>query len=397
MTEALTATNPTPIGLEAVFIINLVQDVNILRPLAIMAARDMGWSVKFLVSSRFAGRDVTGIWRAELGLLSEQVNGALFYFESELHALPHLAGTGLLFSSSESHLPGHATAHDVMRVAPRSFLRVSLQHGFECVGFRHSAAHDDAHGPDASFAADIVCAWFAPEHLTGMAASQRPKVMVTGPTTVLQQFTGAFPRNRDAPGMVCENLHSVRLKTHAGVQNEFVDVFTDFCAEQASSAPAGQVVLRPHPGGQYTLRNKLPLPPNASIINNAMFRTDMRQFAYGISAPSSVILDMVLAGIPTAVWIDGGGHVDNGNYCDLPTVATAADWTEFAYRARMEPDMFAEGQRRFLQRLGLIVDPADVYARYAALFDLAADNISVLRAATLTSGIAMSLPGPAAD
>jgi glycosyltransferase involved in cell wall biosynthesis len=350
----------------AVFLINLVQDVNILRPLVFMAARDFGLDSLLLVSTKMTARDLFGIWRAELEQLRSETGARLVYFDDDREASEQLNGHGVIFAGSESHLHNHVTTHSVFRYAPPGYLRITLQHGFECVGFRHSVDHTRAHGHTASFGADLVCSWFAPEHLRSMTESQTRKLVVTGPTAILQAPTGPVEKSGDEPGLVCENLHSVRLNGAGDFKTEFVAAFDDFCGRLADRDL--RVVLRPHPGGQYVLKNNVPLPANAVINNAPMYRLDLRQFAYGISAPSSVLVDMLLAGIPTAVWRDRGGDMDANNYGELTTVSTPAEWVDFAEAAIANPDPFLRLQQDFLDSQGLVVDPPDVYSRFAEIF-----------------------------
>jgi glycosyltransferase involved in cell wall biosynthesis len=353
----------------AVFLINLVQDVNILRPLVFMATRDFEMPALLLVSTKFSGRDLFGIWRRELEQICAETGAELRFFGSDWEAHASLTGEGLIVAASESSLPNHVTTHSVFRYAPPGFLRVTLQHGFECVGFRHSADHIRAHGATTSFGADIVCAWQGSEQLTAMARSQRGKLLVTGPTSALQMPIGETQRKQDAPGIVCENLHSVRLNGAGDFKMEFVDAFGEFC--DLIAGDGREVVLRPHPGGQYVLKNKVALPRNAQINNAPMYRVDLRQYGYGISAPSSVLLDMVLARIPTAVWRDQAGGMDAGNYDGLTTVSTSRDWVEFSRSAIANPAPFLAAQNRFLDRQAIPLDPEEVFSRYAELFQMA--------------------------
>lgn len=351
----------------AVFVVNLVQDVNVLRPLIFMAARDFEFEVLILVASKMKGRDLFGIWRAELDAISSETGARLDYFDSDWSAFRKLSGRGVIFAGSESSVPGHAVTHDLFRYAPPGFLTITLQHGFECVGFRHSAAHDASYGHRVSFTADILCAWQSPELQESMAVSQRSKVSVTGPTSVLQSFTDSFDRNPNAAGIVCENLHSVRMSSNSARKTEFVDTFNEFCRLLARERK--EVVLRPHPGGQYVLKNKIQLPANATINNAPMYRVDLRRFSYGISAPSSVLIDMLLAGIPTAVWRDRQGCIDVDNYTGLTSVSTEQEWIEFAREATLRPEPFLERQREFLEGQRMPIDPADVYDRFARIFE----------------------------
>ncbi len=351
----------------AIFLINLVQDVNILRPLVFMATRDFGFRGLLLVSTKFSGRDLFGIWQGELEQICTETGAELRFFENDWDAHQAFQGEGIIFSASETHLPNHATTHDIFRHAPASFLKVTLQHGFECVGFRHSADHVRAHGPTASFGADIVCAWQEPAHLTALANSQLGKVLVTGPTAALQQPTSSGLREKPTRGIVCENLHSVRLNGAGDFKTEFVAAFADFC--RLLELERCNVTLRPHPGGQYVLKNKVPLPRNAEVNNAPMYRLDLSQFAYGISAPSSVLIDMLLAGIPTAVWLDAKGGMDGANYEGLTTVSSPREWLDFSRAAISDPTPFLDLQQAFLDRQAMPLEPTDVFARYAELFE----------------------------
>jgi glycosyltransferase involved in cell wall biosynthesis len=352
----------------SVFLINLVQDVNILRPLIFMAARDFAMNPLLLVSRRFCGRDLFGIWQRELREICADTGARLEFFDDDWEAHRQLTGQGVIFAASESHLHNHVTTHSVFRHAPPGYVRVTLQHGFECVGFRHSADHVRAHGPTASFGADYVCGWSGPDKLVSMAPSQLGKLLVTGPTAVLQAPAGRLQRAGDEPGMVCENLHSVRLNAAGDFKTEFVAAFSQFCRHLAQDKR--KVVLRPHPGGQYVLKNKVPLPPNARLNNAPMYRVDLRRFAYGISAPSSVLIDMLLARIPTAVWRDRRGEMDADTYAGLTTVSTPSEWIDFARSATADPEPFLAVQESFLERQGLILDRTEVYSRYANIFQM---------------------------
>jgi hypothetical protein len=353
----------------AVFLIHLVQDVNVLRPLIFMASRDFGFDTLLLVSTKFMARDGFGIWRQELELICAESGARTEFFDDDWEAHGHLVGEGLLFSASESHLHNHSVTHDVFRHAPPGYLKVTLQHGFECVGFRHSADHIRAHGETVSFGADIVCSWTDGARLPSMALSQRGKLLVTGPPAVLQMPTQNFHRDPGAPGIVCENLHSVRFKGGGNFKSEFIATFSQFSRRMAKRKR--EVLLRAHPGGQYFLRNKVPLPANVRIENAPLYRLDLRQFSYGISAPSSVLIDMLLAKIPTAVWCDRRGNMDASSYKGLAIVSSARDWERFARAAEADPEPFLRRQEGFLHETGMPLEPRDVFLRFAQLFQTA--------------------------
>ncbi len=341
----------------AVFLLNLLQDVNILRPLVLLVAQELDARIMLLVSDKFAERDMQGLWQAELQALCAETGASSQTYGSEFDALRELTGKGgVLVAASESNLSAHATTHNVFRIAPPSFLRVTLQHGFECVGFLQNRDHSRAHGRNVSFAADVICGWCVLPKMIAVAPSERSKYLMTGPPSLL--LPRPDPKQVGSPqgGLVCENLHSVRMRTSGNFQATFMDTFNAFCAELGRQGR--QLAIRPHPGGQYIVKNNVALPENVELDNRPMYQVDLRQYAYGLSAPSSVIIDMVLAGIPTAVWQDEDGVVDTANYEGLSVVSTLTDWLAFERDAQLRPELFARRQERFLHRSGMLTDPA---------------------------------------
>ena len=239
-----------------------------------------------------------------------------------------------------------------------------------CVGFLQSRDHDLAHGRAVTFAADVVCSWCEGSRLSSMIPSQRSKLYVSGPPAVLQMPPATRDGSNSETGLVCENLHSVRLNIAGDFKTDFMGVFEDFCAELEGQGRA--VTLRPHPGGQYVLKNRVTLPPNVILNNNPIYKVDLSQFAYGISAPSSILIDMVLAGIPVAVWRDESGIMDADNYEGLTVIRTLSDWLDFSREAVTHPGRFLERQQRFLEKQKMPIDPADVHGRFARLFNAVA-------------------------
>jgi len=350
----------------AIFLINLLQDINILRPLIYMAARDLGFYTELLLTREFTERDKQGSWQRELSEIGTATGALVITVNNHIEAFQLLQSkTGLLIAGSESNLSAHAPTHQIFQIAPASFLKVTLQHGFECVGFRQSREHDLAHGTDVSFAADVLCGWCESPGLTSMLPSQRPKLYVTGPSTILQ-MRGTTAEVAAKTGLVCENMHSVRLNATGNHKAEFITVFNEFC--KAEEDRGRQVTLRPHPGGQFVLKNKLALLPNVSLNNHPVYKVNLKNYCWGISAPSSVLIDMVLAGIPVAVWRDQTGVMDADNYAGLTEVSTGSDWIDFSREAELHPARYLDKQKAFLESRLMLTNPADIYDRFARLF-----------------------------
>ncbi len=350
-----------------VFVVQLLQDMNILRGLAYLAARETDAEIVFLCSDGFVKRDTRGVWQAELADLSAELAAPVHVFGQAAEGLAVLQGRhGILIASSESDLGAHRETHGIFRIAPRGWLRVTLQHGLECIGFLQNREHVLAHGRNVGFGADVICTWSAdPRMQTAMTAASRSKAIVTGPSTLLQRAVPAPDRPEAVGGLICENLHSVRLRASGNHGASFMEHFCSFCA--AENRAGRGVTMRPHPGGQYVLKQNVALPGNVVLNNEPIYRVALDRYAYGISAPSTVVLDMVLAGIPTAVWRDEGGIMDHSIYAGLTDIDRAGTWSDFAREARLRPDAILARQAAFLDRLGVVTHRGEVYARFARL------------------------------
>lgn len=354
-----------------IFLVNLLQDVSILRPLAYLAAKDISCAISFLVSDKFVARDFGGKWMEEIHQICRETGGSATIYDFPFSALSYLSGKrGMIVAGSESSLSAHQTTHDVFRVAPSGFIKVTLQHGLECVGFMQSHDHNLKHGRNVTFAADIVCGWCDPSALRSLAPSERSKLYVTGPSIILNQLwktkvEPAADQLSADEGLVCENMHSVRLSAQGDFKAQFLEIFMAFCARLREQGR--RVSLRPHPGGQYVLKNAVALPDNVTLANAPIYKTDLTRYTYGISAPSTIVLDMVLAGIPTAVWTGGDWSFDAENYDGLTFVSSADEWMAFHRDAEVRPEMILARQGRYLSGLRIPTDPQDIYRRFATL------------------------------
>ena len=352
-------------GKTVAFLFNLVQDVNILRALVYMTARESDARILLLVSQGFLKRDRQLIWQDELGAMAVDTGASMYLYASPSEACAALAGgRGLIFAASESNLKAHCETGDVFRAAPSDYLKITLQHGLECVGFVQSREHVISHGRNISFAADIVCSWFEAPALTSLTASERSKLYVTGPSFLLQR-PPEIETSEEVGGLVCENMHSVRLKASGDHKTSFMAIFFAFCAQLAERRQS--VTLRPHPGGQYVLKNKVALPANVRINMDPLYRTGLKQFEFGISAPSTIVFDLVLAGVPVGVWRDPGGVMDASAYEGLTEISSLDDWLAFERDVRLRPEMILARQNAFLDRLAMPTDPHEIYRRFARL------------------------------
>lgn len=353
-----------------VFLFDLVQDVNVLRPLIQLARSTTQSSILCLVSKKFDARDQTNVWSKELRELCSDLGTQVASFESEFDVAHLLNGRhGMIVSASESSLPAHDTCYRVFLSVPPRFIRVTVQHGYECVGFLHNRAHDQAYGGRVGFAADVICSWTGPERLTALSREQRTKLYVAGPPILIDpdrnpgHLPGHSPsRRRPFTVLVCENLHSVRMRSEAN-RDEFLGALLEF--HEAVTTSGGSVHLRPHPAGRFTDKNEIQELDRIPRHDGPLYKQALSDFDLCVSAPSSVLIDFVMAGVPVAVWRDQLGSVDASNYDGLPSVTTATEWLAVAAEALLNRGAVLEGQAEFVQELGF---PLDVRARYANLF-----------------------------
>ncbi len=346
----------------------LIQDFAVLRPLVQLAASLGHADIHLIVSHRFGPRDVDDRWGSEMRRLGAEIGVEPLVYTNPFEVLQHVGPSpGMLIAGSESALSAHTESHELFRSMAGRVRTVTLQHGLECVGFLHNERHDQTAGRSIAFAADIAVTWFEMARMRSVTASQRSKMYVAGPTIMIPHAPPPAGLDADSlPGLVCENLHSVRFST-GRLREGFLDAFGTLADRLAM---VGQdLVLRPHPAGRFTERNTVRVPANVTMRTEPLYDLDLPRHAFAISAPSTILFDFIIAHVPVAVWADPDGAVDISNFEGLPVVATADDWWRFNIAARWERATLLAGQQRFVDGLGI---PDDVRGRYEALLALAA-------------------------
>ena len=347
------------------FHFGLVQDVAVLRPLVRLAAASVSTDIHLLVASKFADLDYEGRWAGEIERLGSEVGVTPFVYQSTFDCLQKLGpGTGLIIAGSESDSRAHLQAHELFRAVPGRYRTVTLQHGLECVGFLHNARHDATAGRAVKFAADIAVAWFDLARATSVSPAQRSKIFVAGPPSMIEPVPRTVGGSGQPP-LICENLHSVRF-VNGRMREAFLETFLEFATRLEMVGE--RLALRPHPAGRFTQRKGVALPRNVELSTEPFYDLDPGAFSYVISAPSTILFDFALAGVPAATWVDTEGQVDARNFAGLSRVATVDDWWRFHWAARWQRQALVDAQEDFVRRQRI---PADVRERYAELLSLA--------------------------
>ena len=317
------------------FIVNLLQDVNILRPLIYITADDIGIKPLILVTKAFIQRDKSQIWMSELQSISDDIQATLLIMDSLIDVWQELNtySSGFLVSASESDLHSHKETHEIFKVVPPSIRTVTLQHGFECVGFLMNEHHQKHHGNSVGFAAEYICGWTPKELQRYLWPLKNSRYYNLGPTAWFKYNINRKPNSdvedRSVPqmGIVCENLHSVRFRENSNV-NLFMQQFFDLA--EYLDTKGQQIALRPHPGGQYSIKSKASLPKNVVLVNQPSYKVNWQFYSFGISAPSSVLFDLMVNKVPVMVWQDQQQTIDISQHAFLPVAQNANDMISFA-------------------------------------------------------------------
>ncbi|MCB4412046.1 hypothetical protein [Synechococcus sp. MU1611] len=317
------------------FVVNLLQDVNILRPLIYITADDIGINPLILVTKAFIQRDKSQTWMNELQSISDDTQATLMIMDSLIDVWQELNSytSGFLVSASESDLHSHKETHEIFKVAPSCISTVTLQHGFECVGFLMNKHHQKHHGNSVGFASEYICGWTPKELQRNLRQLQHSRYYNLGPTAWLKYTSKrkltSDVEDRSVPqmGIVCENLHSVRFGENCSV-NLFMQQFFDLA--EYLDAKGKQIALRPHPGGQYSINSEASLPKNVVLVNQPSYKVNWQSYSFGISAPSSVLFDLMVNKVPVMVWQDQQQTIDISQHAFLPVAQNAKDMISFA-------------------------------------------------------------------
>ena len=317
------------------FVVNLLQDVNILRPLIYLTADNIGIKPFIVVTKSFIHRDKSNLWMNELQALADETQAQLYVINS----FPDLWNTltsfthGFLISASESDLTPHKETHEILELTPSTISTITLQHGFECVGFLMNNHHQSHHGSSVGFASDYICGWTPKQLQRNLRPLQHSRYYNFGPTAWIKRtnkriFTTNIDNNiAPAMGIVCENLHSVRFSGKSNV-NLFMQQFFELADYLDSKGQ--QIALRPHPGGQYSIKKNVSLPQNVVLVNDPSYKVNWKSYAFGISAPSSVLFDLMINNVPAMVWQDQRQMIDISQHAFLPLAQNVQDMIGFA-------------------------------------------------------------------
>ena len=356
------------------FMVNLLQDVNILRPLIYLVADDLNLKPIILVTQSFIKRDRQKAWMKELQSIKSEINCSIYNVKSDYdtwNLLNKFEG-GFLISASESNLPAHGETHQIFKMAPAKISTVTLQHGFECVGFLMNKNHQQKWGHSVGFAADYLCGWVPARLQRNLRPLQRSKYIDLGPSAWIKKTTKRSLQPKETNnslepiGIVCENLHSVRYGKEHNV-NLFMKQFFEFA--EYLKAKGRTVALRPHPGGQYIIKKEVKLPENVILENRPSYAVEWAKYSYGISAPSSVLFDMLINNVPALVWQDSFQIIDVNQVSFLPIAQSSEEMIAFSNSPiNVKPSDFSQQLKYILRDTDRIAQDYTLFLDYLIKF-----------------------------
>lgn len=260
------------------------------------------------------------------------------------------SGKSLLVTAAETSAPGHAFAHALCRSAPPRTLRVSFQHGHECVGLRHHRSHDLQFPEGVRFASDLVFTWRLPSELPDLHPADQGKCIAVGVTKAIAERAARLlddewhqaaadaswpaPSTQGAGGdaaeppalIIAENLHSVRFASPQRYQR-----FLDFIAGAHARAD-WPLLIRSHPGKRTLERRQG--GPAYRFLEGQLGASQLQASLGVVSPPSTIVLDAAMCATPVALWSDSPRLGDVEHYRGLPVLTDAAD---------LDPPFFADG------------------------------------------------------
>jgi len=327
---------PSP---EVIFVLNLIQDVDVILPIIIEAQNR---SVLFEVWSSSA---LLKKHPRVLSILDSVGVSANVVLESEAARTPAFSpATKALLTVTETNLAPHVFTRTLTHRANKAGLKTAtLQHGFENVGLTYS--DEIHHVRKVNFAAKKIFLWGPLDtlHPRVKSATRDKCVSVGCPKPV-----GHGAANLDhliSPTAtvigIFENLHWHRY------DEAYRTFFIEGVVALAERSPEIVFLIKPHQAGLWlTKRYKgdQPVAPNLLIADPESaewqkFTADqlLGRMAAVITSPSTIALDAARRGLSVAVVAH---DLQLDQYSPLPRINTPQDWADFVVnaKAKTEPD-----------------------------------------------------------
>lgn len=317
-------------------LINLVQDLDILLPLAVAFKGISDVKLEVLVIESF-GKQSPRIERLlrQAGIQPKLVRQSVVMAGRK----PLLNGVKALITASESNHAAHRTAYELaLRANKAHVCTYTFQHGFENIGLTYS---DDETPIDLiHFASQKIFIWGGLETLhDGVLAATREKCIPVGCPKYVASPDKSFPFTHTRSKLIAifENLHWSRYS------DSYRASFISGLYQISHQFPNITFLVKPHHAGQWLTGKKdsklprhqgeLPKADNLVIADP----TDPQWEGYtapallnladaAITTPSTVALDAARLGCPVAVV---GDDLELSKYHPLTVLKEVDDWLDW--------------------------------------------------------------------
>ncbi len=322
------------------FIANLLQDVAIFKNIVYLIDDELDCNIFICILPGFRQRDSDKTFDDQLKFLSANTKVQLVDITSDQNyfaSLINLSPTGgLVISCSESKIldVSHSYASTLLSIAPKfGFTTITIQHGHECLGFLHNQQHSKRYGQFIGSRADYVFAWDDVGIMDNLASTSSLKIYSLGnPTRLLKTskrnipIYGELERVPLGTGLICENLHSIRFTSERRV--EYLDDLFEFANYLGRNGM--NLAIRPHPAGQYLIKNNITIPSNCFYDVASTEISVRRGYKFLISPPSTVIYDYDCMSVPCAIYQGNDETLDISNYKKFKKIQDLKDMIDFA-------------------------------------------------------------------
>lgn len=295
-------------------LVSLPQDLEIYKPLVDRCVRRrLGFRLNLFVREGIATRyGLESLRRysngADLIVLEENIGQAVM-------ALREISNLSCLISSSESSVLAHAYAHEVFLGLSEPIVKITLQHGWECLGFTQHYEQVESFRGNVRSAADVVCPWSAEPRATLSFADGNQKVVAIG----VCKFTfesGMWPGRpiiADTHGvprvLIADNRMSPRFTGTTEMRH------WDIFASDVSSDKRLSVSHRFH-------------QRDATLGIDHVTSLSLRGCSYVVSPPSTILIDALSEGCIPIGFSTGAIPRNLENFGPIHFVSTHAELSE---------------------------------------------------------------------
>lgn len=331
--------------IELLCIVDLVQDLDLILPVALAARQDKRFSVTVCMTTWL--HDVAP-WVPERLCRHGFEPTLATRKQLQIGSAPDLSGVDVLLTASESTAASHRFAHALVRRANLAGIHTfTLQHGLENVGLtsRTDGEYD--------FASQRIFTWSSPDELPDwVPPRRRSRCIGVGRPQIPQDGDDVPSKYLRRPIVaVFENLHWSRYPA------SYSERFLADLQTAALHRPDLQIIVKPHPAGLWLTKNPDALrgrPDNLVIVPPAdeewrqvTARNLIRRSIAVVTTPSTIALDAASAGVPVALAAYG---IDLGFYSPLPMLDETNDWLQFLGQASCDRRTFEAALQAFRHR-----------------------------------------------